>query len=254
MRKLILPLLAICCVLSSCSPFYYLSNNSNIPLLKEKEEAQVSGFVGSAADFGFMGLNSAYALTRNTGLMFNASVFVGEEILPEENVSPSAADNKNYNPANRSLMGELGYGYFLPFGSDSTFVFETYVGYGLYSNNRAFDETRSISYLIHRPFIQPSIGFRHKNFEAAFGIRFVKMSYFNRSPSDAFAIDEVAMSDFGLWHGAINIEPNFTVRVGGPTVKFQMQWVRSNENLVFGSSPTLFYSSGNANFGIQLRF
>ncbi len=254
MRKLILPLLVICCALSSCSPFYYLSNNSNIPLLKEKEELQVSGFVGSAADYGFMGLNSAYALTRNTGLMFNTSVFVADEIIPEDNASPINVDYMNYNPTNRSLMGELGYGYFLPFGADSSFVFETYVGYGLYSNNRALDETRSVSYLIHRPFIQPSIGFRHKNFEAAFGIRFVKMSYFNRNPSDAFASDEVAMSDFALWNGAINIEPNFTIRVGGPTVKFQMQWVRSSENIVFGHSPNVFYGAGNANFGIQLRF
>ena len=129
MMKLIMPLLAICCLLSSCSPFYYLSNNSNIPLLKEKEELQVSGFVGSAADFNLMGLNSAYALTRNTGLMFNTSVFMSENYLPEDNSSPAIVDDKNYNPANRSMMGELGYGYFLPFGSDSSFVFETYVGY-----------------------------------------------------------------------------------------------------------------------------
>lgn len=254
MMKLIMPLLAICCLLSSCSPFYYLSNNSNIPLLKEKEELQVSGFVGSAADFNLMGLNSAYALTRNTGLMFNTSVFMSENYLPEDNSSPAIVDDKNYNPANRSMMGELGYGYFLPFGSDSSFVFETYVGYGLYSNNRAIDEARSVSYHIHRPFLQPSIGFRHKNLEVALGLRFVKMIYFNNKPSDAFAIDEVAMSDFALWNRVVNIEPNFTIRVGGPSVKFQMQWVRSSENIVFGNSPNVIYGAGNANFGIQLRF
>ncbi|MFA5648831.1 MAG: hypothetical protein WC951_11055 [Bacteroidales bacterium] len=55
---------------ASCSPAYYMPNNVNVPLFKEKGETQVQAHIGTAEKFNSAGINVAHAIGRSTALMF----------------------------------------------------------------------------------------------------------------------------------------------------------------------------------------
>jgi hypothetical protein len=224
MKKVYLSILVIG-LLASCSPIYYMPNNANIPLHKEKNEIQASGYLGDASGFRMSALSASYTITDNIGLMLNAANFSGANGTNYSFQSTPPTEDVNYNAKNFSNMGELGVGFFKPLKADSSFIFETYIGYGLYSFNRALNESQSVAYRIHRPFIQPSIGYRGKRFEAAYGLRIVQLAFSNKKPSAEFLNDNFTKFQFDEWDNTTLLEHSITLRVGSEKVKFQMQWV-----------------------------
>jgi hypothetical protein len=57
--------------LASCTHHYYGPNSSNVPLFKGKDEMRISGAISGADETTGFELQSAYALGKNFGGMFN---------------------------------------------------------------------------------------------------------------------------------------------------------------------------------------
>lgn len=239
-------------LLSSCTPTYYLPNNVNTPLHQEKGELQVTGFGGAATEFNLAGVNAAYSITENTGAMINTCAIFAEPFHGEITTT-----DKNYSPHNRSFMAEGGYGYFKPFGPLNAFVFESYAGYGVYSNNRAINDESSVSYLIHRPFVQPALGFRNKYVEISGGIRFTMLNFTNDKRTDAFVSNEFQNNTFEDWmeKSTFTWEPFFSLAAGTQHVKLQIQFINIPQILLFGIHPEsgYFENTGNISLGLQIR-
>ncbi|NHB69371.1 hypothetical protein [Perlabentimonas gracilis] len=252
--KRIVNLMLVTLAFSSCVPLYYMPNNANIPLLKEEGETVAQAHYGATDDMNFFGLNAAHAIGKNTALMFNTSAFITDH-KPEEVSSPiEIENNRNYNSSVRAFMAEAGVGFFIPVSKDSVFVFETYAGYGLYSANRALNSNQSITYNIHRPFIQPSIGIRYKRVELSYGLRLSKLFFANSRPSTAFEIDEIAMSGYDVWDKAFRLEHSFTLGIGNDRIKAQIQWINTPFFNILSETATGIEGNSNISMGIRYRF
>jgi hypothetical protein len=253
MKKVYLTIIAIG-LLASCTPIYYMPNSMNVPLIKEKDEIQVSGYTGDASGFKLYGLTSSYAFSNNSAVMFNIAHFSGNDGIDKLWSTNPIEENHNFNPKNQSTMAEFGVGMFKGMRPDSSFIFETYVGYGIYSFNRALDEQLSIAYHIHRPFIQPSIGFRHKYFECAYGLRITHLIFANERPSTAFINDDYAQNEFNIWKNKTRIEHSLTIRVGNERLKAQLQFLSTPSLLYQEYDLTPFNDISNISLGVQFRF
>jgi hypothetical protein len=248
MKRALLYLPFILVFFTGCNPVYYTPNSTNIPMLREKNEIQATGYFGGGAEASILGATGAYAITNSIGLMMNVTYFSDAPIDLESNTNTIDFENLNYNPISNSLHAEVGVGLFKGLFEEKHFIFETYAGYGIFSNNKVLNSTHSVSYLIHRPFIQPSISFRHKNFEAAYGLRIARINFSNQNPSTAFAQDSWAMSDYEKWNNHTRYEHNLTLRVGNEKIKLQAQWINPIYIVVLINE-----ISPNFTLGIQLR-
>lgn len=236
---------------ASCSPAYYMPNNVNVPLFKEKGETQAQAHIGTAEKFNSAGINVAHAIGRSSALMFNASGFNTNSDITIY-TGNTTGNNLNYDSKNRAVMAEVGAGLFKPFGKDSIFIFETYAGYGLYSINRALNTYQSVAYKIHRPFVQPSIGIRYKIVEVSYGLRMSMLFFSNQLPSTAFKNDAITMLEFENWDKAFNFDHSLTVGVGWERVKVQLQWVY---NPIFNAlTNPITESNYSSNISLGLKF
>ncbi|MDD2197773.1 MAG: hypothetical protein PHW91_11375 [Bacteroidales bacterium] len=237
---------------ASCNPTYYMPNNVNVPLLKEKGETVAQGHIGSAEEFRETGVNVAHAIGRNSALMLNLSSFKSYPDLSEYS-GDTTVNNLHFNKKNQSFMAEIGAGFFKPFGPDSIFVFETYAGYGMYTMNRALNTYQSVAYNIHRPFVQPSISIRYKIVEVSYGLRMSMLFFSNQHPSTAFVEDEITMMNFENWNKIFNIDHSLTIGVGAELVKFQIQWIY-NPQVNYLNDSFLIPTFSNVNIGLKFRF
>lgn len=239
---------------AACSPSYYLPTKANVPLFKEKGEGAIQAHFGATENHNFIGLNSAYAVTNNVGLMLNASNFytTNNPELIQSNIN--IENNQNYNPKSNLFMGEIGVGYFKPISRDSVFIFETYAGYGFYSGNKVLNDLQSISYNIHRPFIQPSIGVRYKWIEASYGVRFTQLYFTNNQPSTAFEADELAMFGYQQWNKTFRFEQSLTIGIGNDRIKGQIQWLNTLTPYFNEDIDDILEGFSNVSLGIQYRF
>lgn len=215
--------------IAACSPVYYVPNTVNTPLFQREGELSLTGLAGTSDHTTNFGLNSAFSISNNIGVMLNMASFKGTDNITEgEQSSPSVISN--YNSSRTAQMAEVGIGYFKTIETSSNFIFETYVGYGQYSGNVAIDGELSVSYGINRPFIQPSMGFKHKYFEMGFGARIVNLTLTNVSPSPAFLANHYTMQKFYTLNNKTLIEPFATLRTGTKKVKLQVQIVKTLKN------------------------
>ncbi len=250
MKKILLYLIITpAIILSACSPVYYVPNTVNTPLFQDKGELNLALTAGATEYTTNVGLNSAFSISQNTGIMFNLASFEGSKEESSEN-SNTISDDLNYNPSRRGQMAEIGIGYFKPFEANPNFIFETYIGYGQYSGNVAIDEQQSVSFGINRPFIQPAVGFKNKYVEIAVGARIVKLYYANVSPSTAFLSNEYEMQQFSELNNKTLLEPFATLRAGTEKVKIQLQIVKATKN---GNS-NLAVDGANFSVGLQFHF
>ena len=232
-----------------------MPNNVNVPLFKEKGETVAQAHIGGVDEFTIVGLNSAHAVGRNTAIMVNVSNFSTDPILEEYNNSNFPVENNlNYNSKNRAFIAEVGAGFFKVFGRDSLFIFETYAGYGLYYMNRALNTQQSISYNIHRPFIQPSIGMRYRLLEVSYGLRMSEIIFSNIQPSTAFEANPFTMDDFTLWDKTVNFEHSLTISVGSEKIKGQIQWVSPSLLLSPAQIDVLGFVNRSITLGVKYRF
>ncbi len=104
MKKLWKGLLLIPILFASCMPNYYVANQVNTPLHKEKGEVRAGGSIGVTSEFLGLELNSSYAVTSHTGIILSGSYFSGSTIEPNTDQLPNGEPNLNFQPFNRSAI------------------------------------------------------------------------------------------------------------------------------------------------------
>ncbi|WP_143307539.1 hypothetical protein [Chitinophaga vietnamensis] len=217
-------LLLLAAGISSCSKHIYVPNTANVPLLKEKYE-----FKGSISPTN---LQTAFALTNNIAIMANG------QYVYRYNFDKGSNNNNDLFLDNDTRGGviEGAVGYFKPLDAKKRMVLDVFAGYGG-GGFRTLDKNYSTTagavendYLLRnhfsKVFIQPSIGFVHPVFEAAFTSRFSFVNFYNMyiGPK-AFQNDAASKENFSRINDkpVAFYEPAFTFRAGYKYVKFQMQ-------------------------------
>jgi len=206
---LLIPILAAI-YFSSCSPVYYAPNTQNVPLLSHAGEYNVS-VTGNNA---LIELQGSVSPVNHLGIQVNGSFYI-----------PNYNDNKDYGTG---YMLDAGVGYYLPFGPQSHFVFETYgiggVGYAFnrFNYRDSLTPGGSISTNAARFGIQPVFGFKSKYFDAAVSSRFVGLTYFNTTGDLIY--QNLRQTDYlNMYQNSFLIEPALTLRAGVDFLKFQFQ-------------------------------
>lgn len=197
-------------LLSACSPKYYVPNTQNVPLLSE--QGQVSITAGGNANQ--VEIQGAYAVSNSLGIMGNVGFF-------------NPKDDGNGNGGSGKL-GEVGVGYYKPFGTG--FVFETYglVGFGSFENHFPAANGGNMGKIngrLSRYGIQPSFGYKTKAFEVALSSRVSSLHY--GEPDGDLVFDGVNQIDYLNENDAfLLLEPALTLRAGLEKIKFQLQLTR----------------------------
>lgn len=153
MQLLLIGGVIITLLLQSCAA-HYATNMVNTPMLKQQGDLQIGGSVGH------LGLNGqlAYAVSDNVGVMLNGKQ---HEAWYADDLATS----------NTVMFVEAGAGYY-KWLSEHT-IFEMYGGYGLGEVNLVHAQKNTdITYILSRPFVQPSIGIQVDFFSLNFATRF----------------------------------------------------------------------------------
>jgi hypothetical protein len=211
LHLLLLPLL-----LTSCTHYYYAPNTANIPMLREKGEGRIN------VNF--------YATDEATGGEFQGALATGKQTAIMFNIVTASASGGLFNstaylgrqePSGAGTYAELGYGFFAP-DPKSKWVFETYAGIGIGGITNRYSENEKSKVRLIKMFVQPSLGWRSKNFEIAFSSRFAfanlkvkeNTGHLNqdveyiRGHSSAFLAEPAVLIRFGLKH--IKIAVNYS--------------------------------------------
>ncbi|MBL4655598.1 MAG: hypothetical protein JKY33_07235 [Bacteroidia bacterium] len=221
--------IAILLTLNSCN-IYYAPNAHNVPLFKEKGEMRISAILSQGGyDYKGMEIQGAYAITDKIALSANGFM--------------AHAEDDNSPKSGRGSFLEIGPGYYKPLNKH--FVFETYTGIGagkVYNRYR----DRSISTVnFLRYFVQPSIGFTSKVFDAALSSRICGLYYYSVHSNSI----ENSESLFALQYALpLLIEPALTIRLGWKNVKIQGQFGVS----IILNDPEFDYDEHNLNLGLYI--
>jgi hypothetical protein len=222
-RKFLLFFTALITVFSldSCTHYYYVHNQHNVPLFKEKNEVRASGAVIQSDEIVGADIQAAYAVTKEAAIMANALI-----------VNPGSKDGKGQ-------MYEVGAGYFKPLPSrysilNNKFVFETYGVVGLGNSVNYYDRyPSSISTNLFKGYIQPTIGYTCNFFDLIVSAKIGALHAFGAKRNMA----DTAFSDLNQNGSTIGndlnilsrnstsflFEPAFTIRLGYEYVKAHFQ-------------------------------
>lgn len=210
--------------LEGCSPVYYSPNSHNVPLLTQKGETtgSIAFGGGEVVDFG-VDVQASTALTNHFALMGNFYRAYGEET----------------GGSGRGSFFEIGGGYFSPVAPalfkaannttnilTPSLVFSAFGGAGLGTVLNYYDKAsvkRSRSHF-SRVFVQPAIGLKTSNLEAALSLRLANLhdySINNREGQPDYQgkrMDFFGEQSYFLW------EPALTIRGGWDYIKLQAQF------------------------------
>lgn len=250
MKKKILSIVSWASILlTNCSfpHYYYSSNIQNVPLFKESNE--FSGLM--AGSFG--AVNNSLEL--QAGYSFPGHVALTANYMTGGN--DNSSDSYEDYSKNHYFEGTLGfYKSFKNIG-----IFEIYGGYGQGSQRHAFaykeysggliwtwvpDGKADLSF--SKIFIQPDIGIKIKWLEGAFSCRLSKLNFREINIyNTVYRLDElnIIKQNSTPWL----IEPAFTIRAGGKSVKGQVQFV-SSRNL---TNPNLMFEDFRVNAGLHFN-
>jgi len=192
--------------MSSCAPAY-VPNVINAPMLTNKGEVQASLHAGtSGVDPQF-----AYAISNHIGVMLNGSF---------GNNTSDTTDNFH-----KHQFLELGTGYYTHFGT--RMKFETFggVGFGKLQaeyNNEMWVSRSDVN--CTRFFIQPTIGFTTKIFDAGISSRFVMIDLHQESGKDkGFFVEPVLTSKLGYDHLKAVMQIGFSYPLNSDEISFNYQ-------------------------------
>ena len=227
--------------LSGCQSIFYTPNAQNVPLFTEKKEANISGALQISNYSTGVDIQIAASVTNHIGLIFNFNHWAGSWEGTEFLIS----GNKFYG-SHKCNFGEMGVGYYLPI--KNKFVFETYggIGIGKVVNENDLSQDTKIKY--NRYFLQPAIGFYHKNIKLIFSTRFCGLDFRDiyYSGSNYNLDEEIIYAENNPF--SFLIEPAFTFRGGWKYFKFQIQVGRS----FIVNNPYLNYDPLNLNLGLMI--
>jgi hypothetical protein len=196
--------------LISCTHVYYAPNTPNVPLFSQKGETRINALFSTTSSSAGTGgeLQAAHAVGRNAAIMINAF----------------AARSSNEVEKGKGRYLEFGMGGFRTPVRANSWVGEVYGGGGIGTVRYDFENKNNSKVNFSRFFLQPSLGYRIKNFEAAFVPRLsfvhwtVKEANFT-SQDQGSAIEITAIRDFPNF---ISFEPTILIRGGGEHVKLQL--------------------------------
>jgi hypothetical protein len=193
-------------IFNSCAPVY-VPSVVNAPLLTNKGEVQASLHAGtSGIDPQF-----TYALSNHVGMMLNASA---------ANNTSDSTDNFH-----KHQFVEFGSGYFTNLGT--RMKFETFGGIGIGKLQAEYDNNLWISKSdvnFTRFFIQPTIGFTTKIFDAGISSRFVLINLHQESDSSTgYFVEPVLTGKLGYDHLKVIMQLGFSYPLNSGQISFNYQ-------------------------------
>jgi hypothetical protein len=234
--------IVICLYGCSFPHYYYTPGIQNVPMFREKNEFSglVAGSFGTTACFELQG---GYAFPRNVALL---SGFMAGGIDRSDDT---------YTDFMKIRYFEGAIGYYK--STVDPFIFEIYGGGGGGSQSHAFTHSEYDGWLIwnkypdgnadisfSKIFLQPDIGLRYKHFSASFSCRISRLYFSNITFDTQYRQVELNLIDQNReqWF----LEPGFTFRGGGESVKFMMQFGFA-ANI---SNPDMMYEKFRFGFGL----
>ncbi len=218
-------------ILTSCS--VYTPNTLHTPLFVHQGQASVGAHINQ----GF-NIQGSYAVTDHIAIMGN--------LLQVKN----SVDNNSTSREGNGALYELGAGYYTPMGK-TVFEINGGIGFGnLDIEKNISSEVRKFEAKGTRFFLQPSLGYVSKNFEAAFTTRAALLKFNNISTTylaEDLSADDFVDIDQPTW---LFIEPAITLRAGLEKLKFQVQIGKSIKT----NKEELGYDSGMISFGLVGKF
>jgi hypothetical protein len=250
--------IVIAAAFSSCAPKIYLPDRVNAPMLREAGEVKLTSSVkmqnNANAPHTVVSPSFDLAVSPVNGLGIIASF---------RNTNRYSDDNDAFNYTDQDSIlysgnkGELGIGYYMPFGGRG--LFDLYGGFGFGSMYRDNLGGGAGNYRAgyYQLFVQPSVGFYANDvFDMCGGVRFSMHKY------NKFATDTLSFR-YEFTDPRTDLEnPNFFIlgpfinlNVGYQYIKFNMQF-GANANI---SKPRLtmnnpFYMSLGLTFAFAPRF
>lgn len=221
MRKSIF-LLPVILLLTSCGTVYYMPNQHNVPLLRERGEVRINaakanaGMISGPQDLpkafyhtlrdqaGTRELQAAAAVSGHVGVMANATWYGQKELT-----------NSQYG-----RLYEIAPGYFHAIGKHG--VIEGYGGIGMMKTRHVYNDGHYSDTRFTRPFIQPIIGYASRNFDAALSTRVVRL-HCNRRTTVGSIAERHLSEQIDTGDGRTLIEPAVMVRFGARSIKLQVQ-------------------------------
>ena len=201
---------------SSCSPGLYSTVGQNVPLLKQKGEVSISAGRSEAESKGdvITGFNVQAAIAIDSGLAVMASAY---------------SMNGSGEWSGKGSFVEVGIGKFA-FGKISgKVVREIFLGAGL-GNVKNWNDRQYIDARFLKPFIQPSIGFTSRYFDAALTTRLAVVSYLSHSQLLDSENKRLVADFFKAKKNTFVFEPGITLRAGFKNIKVQLQSMYSTFN------------------------
>jgi hypothetical protein len=230
---------------TSCTHIYYSPNTANTPLFKEKGETRINGMYSTGLNSEFNGgeLQLAHAVSKNFGVMLNGMFASKEEKVDDWGFNQNWSVTNDYHKENgKGSYLEVAGGFFKPLDEKKKWIGEIYagVGFGGITNEYELGDYSKVNH--NKIFLQPSIGYRSKHFEAAM---VPKVSFINWkaketriSQSDDYVKQD--LSTIASKPGFVAFEPAFIFRGGSEHVKLQTAFSYS------------FWKSGQSDYGESL--
>jgi hypothetical protein len=222
---------------TACVPTYYLPSVQHTPLFREKGASYLSGTIEGSRYPTTFAVQGAYAIGSHLGIGLN-----GNWVYANRNAAGTAGIKSNF--------GEATIGYFTSSANQKS-VFEVYAGLGFGSIRNQFfgangnSQGDSEVYLT-RFGVQPAFGWRTKYVDLIVSSRLSFLKYDVQRVTFSSATNRwIEQADYLRNRIIPLVEPAFTIRVGGPQIKFMAQ-ITSAVELVpshqsFSYSKNMFY-------------
>ena len=228
------------CPLAACAPVYYAPNVANAPLLRDKGDIQVSGHFGGGDEVKHLVQgNLAWSFTRTLGLY--ASAYAG---------AGSYTDSSGKTNSGSGSEVEVGLGYHRM--SRSRFGLEGIGGILYGSGSNTYKNTYTVQYSARKPYLQLTLGYRGRFFEAVLAQRVSRLTYSGiteaRPPVQGGRPSEV--SDLMAAKPIVLYEPTVSLRFGRDPVKVSLDLGGINK---LSNTPVVMDKAMVA-FGIRYAF
>lgn len=265
MKKFHFFIILLCITLSSCftQHYYYSQNTQQVPLFKEKNEAQLLGNLSVGDATSAQNIQTAYSITDKFAVMGSWMNFKNSKETKINGVSLASWNGQYYDAA---------FGYFKDFKKYG--VFEIYGGLGTASQHHSYSEEvldTTYSFFVfqnstvvnrgtadihfNKFYIQSQYGLSYNNFDLALSVRLSNIYYstvHNQITKGYIAFNDVE----SLRHNRnyFLVEPGITIRFGWKYVKMQIQYSYSGLLSSHNLSIDNYYVSFGLNIAIAKRF
>lgn len=162
-----LPRLAVLlfCPLAACAPVYYAPNVANAPMLRDKGDIHVSGYVGGGDEVKNLYQGSlAWSFAKSLGLYTSAYTGTG---------SYTDTNGKTNSGSGNELEFGLGYHWL----SRRRLGFEGIGGIQFGSGSNTYKDSYTVQYGARKAYGQLTLAYRGRFFEAVFAQRVSRLSY-----------------------------------------------------------------------------